>query len=109
MHGLIHWLAGAFAHFLLGSLTVWVYVLTNRGGWARRSPASAVGWVLGLFQLPDVVLPLYALYGRRKLRHGADARWYAVPADADWSLRLGAALGNDAGERAGAVRCGWFG
>ena len=57
------------AHYLLVSVVaVLVYVLTTRARHERRAPAAAIAWVLGLALMPYVMLPLYLLFGQRKVR-----------------------------------------
>jgi cardiolipin synthase len=43
-------------------------VLTTRVEHERRPPSIAIAWVLGLVALPYFALPLYLLFGRRKLQ-----------------------------------------
>jgi len=44
------------------------YVLTTRVEHERRPPSIAIAWVLGLLAVPYLALPLYLLFGRRKLQ-----------------------------------------
>ncbi len=48
-------------------MSVLTYVLTTRAERERRPPAIAIAWVLGMLALPYLVLPMYLLFGRRKL------------------------------------------
>ena len=60
------------SHTLAIVVSVLTYVLTTRAERERRPPSIAIAWVLGLIALPYVVLPMYLLFGRRKLlRKGA--------------------------------------
>ncbi len=43
-------------------------MLTTRVEHERRPPSIAIAWVLGLVALPYFALPLYLLFGRRKLQ-----------------------------------------
>jgi cardiolipin synthase len=46
---------------------VLTYVLTTRVEHERRPPSIAIAWVLGMIAVPYVVLPMYLMFGRRKL------------------------------------------
>jgi cardiolipin synthase len=67
-HALLEWLPSVSQHLLFGALAVLVYVLTNRARRQPRAPTTAIAWVMGLALLPYVMLPLFLLFGRRKLR-----------------------------------------
>lgn len=67
-HALIAWLPSVSQHLLFGALAVLVYILTNRARRQPRAPTTAIAWVMGLALLPYLVLPLFLLFGRRKLR-----------------------------------------
>lgn len=62
------WLPSVSQHLLFGALAVLVYILTNRARRQPRAPTTAIAWVMGLALLPYLVLPLFLLFGRRKLR-----------------------------------------
>ena len=62
------WLPSVSQHLLFGALAVLVYVLTNRARRQPRAPTTAIAWVMGLALLPYLMLPLFLLFGRRKLR-----------------------------------------
>jgi cardiolipin synthase len=55
------------AHSLIVVVSLLTYVLTTRVERERRPPAIAIAWVLGLIAIPYLALPLYLLFGRRKL------------------------------------------
>jgi cardiolipin synthase A/B len=61
------WFPRITAHSLAVVLSLLTYVLTTRAERERRPPSIAISWVLGLLALPYVVLPMYLLFGRRKL------------------------------------------
>jgi cardiolipin synthase A/B len=61
------WFPRVTVHSLAVVLSVLCYVLTTRAERERRPPSIAISWVLGLLALPYVVLPMYLLFGRRKL------------------------------------------
>ncbi len=55
------------------------YVLTTRVEHERRPPSIAIAWVLGLIAVPYAALPLYLLFGRRKLKRKEVARGVRPP------------------------------
>jgi cardiolipin synthase len=61
------WLPTISFHSLVVVVSVLIYVLTTRAQRERRPPSIAIAWVLGLIALPYVVLPMYLMFGRRKL------------------------------------------
>jgi len=44
-----------------------IYVIGSRTLQQRRRPSAAIAWVIGLIVLPYVALPLYLVFGNRKL------------------------------------------
>jgi cardiolipin synthase len=66
-----HWIT---LHGLVVFAGLAIYVIGSHTLHQRRHPASAVAWILTLVLLPYVALPLYLMFGSRKL--GA----YAPPA-----------------------------
>jgi cardiolipin synthase len=61
------WYPRVTAHSLVIVLSLLTYVLTTRAEGERRPPSIAISWVLGMLALPYVALPMYLLFGRRKL------------------------------------------
>jgi cardiolipin synthase len=61
------WFPRLTAHSLIVVLSLLTYVLTTRAERERRPPSVAISWVLGLIALPYAALPMYLLFGRRKL------------------------------------------
>ena len=61
------WFPRVTLHSLAIVVSVLTYVLTTRVERERRPPSIAIAWVLGLIALPYFVLPMYLLFGRRKL------------------------------------------
>ncbi len=61
------WFPRVTTHSLAIVISVLTYVLTTRVERDRRPPSIAIAWVLGLIALPYVVLPMYLMFGRRKL------------------------------------------
>nr|WP_329691231.1 phospholipase D-like domain-containing protein [Caldimonas sp.] len=88
-------------HGIVVALGLIVYVGVARALPQRRDPPAAIAWVVALALLPYVALPLYLMFGSRKLRM-RDATAPALPpveGDADdaesslWSRRLGRSMG----------------
>ena len=86
-------------HGLITVSSLLVYVVASHVRQQRRHPSAAIGWVLFMFLLPYVALPLYLLFGTRKLaratgRSRADARTISPSADSSaWPVELAVALG----------------
>lgn len=64
---IVDWLPTPSQHFLVSAIALLVYILTSRAGNQRRAPTAAIAWVLGLALVPYLMLPLYLLFGQRKL------------------------------------------
>jgi cardiolipin synthase A/B len=71
------WFPRITLHSLVVLSSVLLYVLTTRVERERRPPAVAIGWVLGMIALPYLALPMYLLFGRRKLPR-RKIRWSGV-------------------------------
>jgi cardiolipin synthase len=69
-----NWFPRVTLHSLIIAVSVLVYILTTRAQRARRPPSIAIAWVLGLIALPYVVLPMYLLFGQRKLPRKSSQR-----------------------------------
>jgi cardiolipin synthase len=67
-HLLQPWLPSPSQHFLVVTFALLVYVLTTRARREQRAPTTAIAWVMGLLLMPYVALPMYLLFGQRKLR-----------------------------------------
>lgn len=91
--GTTDWLPSPSLHITIAMLAVLAYVLTSRIHRERRAPAAAIGWVIGMLLLPYLLLPLYFLFGRRKLARNAVPAQAVPDADAHWAQRLCAAFG----------------
>ncbi|MFV0482453.1 MAG: phospholipase D-like domain-containing protein [Campylobacteraceae bacterium] len=61
---IINWLP---EHFMIGAISVLIYVLSTRARGEKRQPAIALAWVVGLALLPYITLPLYIFFGQRKV------------------------------------------
>ncbi len=93
-----HWLS---LHGLFTVTSLLVYVVATHALQQRRHPSAAIGWVLFMLLLPYAALPLYLLFGTRKLarrpRQGATGRTLAPGADdGAWPADTAAALGQPA-------------
>jgi cardiolipin synthase len=67
-HLLQPWLPSPSQHFLVVTFALLVYVLTTRARREQRAPTTAIAWVMGLLLIPYVALPMYLMFGQRKLR-----------------------------------------
>jgi cardiolipin synthase len=67
---LIHWVT---LHGLVVMLGLVIYVAASHTLHQRRHPSAAIAWVVALVLLPYVALPLYILFGNRKLRNDRQA------------------------------------
>jgi cardiolipin synthase A/B len=61
------WFPRVTVHSLVIVISVLTYVLTTRAEHERRPPSIAIAWVLGMLAVPYLALPMYLLFGRRKL------------------------------------------
>jgi cardiolipin synthase len=85
-------------HGLVVLVGLLVYVLASRSLRQRRQPSAAISWVLFILFIPYLGLPLYLLFGNRKLAHAAGPPALALPAPASatddaWPRQLAAAMG----------------
>ena len=85
-------------HGLIVVIGLFIYVLTTHSLQQRRSPAAAISWVLTIALVPYLGLPLYLLFGTRKLMHSKD-RAFHVAAGCElnladvWPQLLAASMG----------------
>ena len=87
-YALTSWLPSLSQHFLVGTLAVLAYVLTTRLRREQRAPTTAIAWVMGLALMPYVVLPMYLMFGSRKLRPvGSPRAPYTTPSS-HWAAEL---------------------
>jgi cardiolipin synthase len=56
-------------HGLIIAMGLLIYVMTTHSLQQRRSPNAAISWVLTIALIPYLGLPLYLLFGMRKLAH----------------------------------------
>ncbi len=76
------------AHSLAIVVSLLTYVLTTRVERERRPPSIAIAWVLGLVAIPYVALPLYVLFGRRKVERKAVPKGGSAPLGREWAEDL---------------------
>ena len=65
MTGLV--LLSGLGHAVLVAASLLLYVLATRIGHQHRHPSAAMAWVLGLVAFPYLTLPLFFLFGTRKV------------------------------------------
>jgi cardiolipin synthase A/B len=82
------WLPTISIHSLVVVVSVLVYILTTRAERTRRPPSIAIAWVLGMIALPYLVLPMYLLFGRRKLPRKSSRRSGARSFAGHWAQDL---------------------
>jgi cardiolipin synthase len=70
----LDWLPSPSQHLLAVTFALLVYVLTSRAKREQRAPSTAIAWVLGLTLMPYLILPMYLLFGQRKLRPAGSPR-----------------------------------
>src|SRR5829696_834735 len=89
-------------HAIVVALGLIIYVGVARALPQRRDPSAAIAWVVALALLPYIALPLYLMFGSRKLRmRDAPAPLPPIaPAALDddeaaslWARRLGRSMG----------------
>ena len=85
---LTSWLPSLSQHFLFSALAVLAYVITTRARREPRAPTTAIAWVMGLALLPYLVLPMYLMFGRRKVRPAQRPRPRRTVAAAHWASDL---------------------
>ena len=69
-------------------MSLLTYVLTTRAERERRPPSIAIAWVLGLIAMPYIALPMYLLFGRRKLKRKAAPQAGICPESKHWAEHL---------------------
>ncbi|MGO9427016.1 MAG: phospholipase D-like domain-containing protein [Steroidobacteraceae bacterium] len=82
------WFPRITVHTLAIALSLLAYVLTTRAEHERRPPSIAIAWVLGMIALPYLALPMYLMFGRRKLQRKISP-WSGIRSDAEnWAEQL---------------------
>ena len=69
---------GLTLHGLVTVAGLAIYVIASRARHQRRHPSAAIAWVVSLALMPYLALPLYLLFGSRKVARRATSR--ALPA-----------------------------
>lgn len=87
------WFPRVTAHSLAIVVSLLVYILTTRAERERRPPSIAIAWVLALIAVPYMVLPLYLMFGRRKLQRRLPPRPPPPLPPAHWAEYLIASFG----------------
>jgi cardiolipin synthase len=82
------WIPRFTVHSLAIVLSILTYVLTTRAEHERRPPSIAIAWVFGLIAMPYVALPMYLLFGRRKLKRRTSPPAGACPETTHWAEHL---------------------
>ena len=90
-----YWLS---LHGLIMAAGLLIYVLTTHSLQQRRTPTAAISWVLTIALVPYIGLPLYLLFGTRKLvRSGSSNRGRTPTPDLNsdhaWPRQLAASMG----------------
>jgi cardiolipin synthase len=105
-----HWPLTALEHgaFVLGGLLI--YLTSTRLSKQHRHPSAAVAWVMLIALLPYVGVPLYFLFGVRKVPRALPDRALSLPlpegTKAHWALTLLDGLAMPEPTRNGAVHFG---
>ena len=82
------WLPTVSIHSLVIVVSILVYILTTRAERVRRPPSIAIAWVLGMIALPYLTLPMYLMFGRRKLPRKPLRHTGARTAERHWAKDL---------------------
>jgi cardiolipin synthase len=72
----LHW---ATLHGFVTLVGLVIYVTASHARRQRRHPSAAIAWVLSLAVLPYLAIPLYLLFGSRKVLRDPAARAAPVP------------------------------
>ena len=64
-------LLSGLGHAVLVAASLLLYVLATRIGHQHRHPSAAMAWVLGMVAFPYLTLPLFFLFGTRKVARPA--------------------------------------
>ncbi len=86
-------------HGLVTALAVLCYAITSHVMHQRRHPAAAIAWMLFILLLPYLALPIYLIFGSRKLarpRHPERPALPAPPGEDRWAIETIVALGQPA-------------
>ncbi|MEJ0038142.1 MAG: phospholipase D-like domain-containing protein [Gammaproteobacteria bacterium] len=84
----MNWLPTLSQHLMISALALLVYVLTTRVRSVRRPPTAAIAWVMGLGLVPYLFLPLFFLFGIRKLKAVRASRMIRSYVGEHWAQAL---------------------
>lgn len=87
------WLPTVSLHSLVIVISILAYILTTRAGRVRRPPSIAIAWVLGMIALPYLTLPMYLMFGRRKLPRRPSRHTGPRTTERHWAKDLIASFG----------------
>ncbi len=87
------WLPTVSLHSLVIVISILAYILTTRAGRVRRPPSIAIAWVLGMIALPYLALPMYLMFGRRKLPRRPSRHAGVRTTERHWAKDLIASFG----------------
>lgn len=90
---MVAWYPRVTVHSLAITVSVLTYILTTRVERERRPPSIAIAWVLGLIAVPYLVLPLYLMFGRRKLQRKLSQAILMPAPPSHWAEQLLASFG----------------
>lgn len=82
----------AVAHGAVVLAGLLLYVVTTRAGHQRRHPSAALAWVMTIALLPYLAVPLFLLFGSRKLARPATLPALPIPTGDPATLWAGALL-----------------
>lgn len=85
---LLDWLPSPSQHLLVVTIALLVYVLTTRARREQRAPSTAIAWVMGFALMPYIILPMYLLFGQRKLRPPGSPRPPRTGPTGHWAADL---------------------
>jgi cardiolipin synthase A/B len=85
---LLDWLPSPSQHLLVVTFALLVYVLTTRARREQRAPSIAIAWVMGFALMPYIILPMYLMFGQRKLRPAGSPRPPRTGPTGHWAADL---------------------
>ncbi len=83
-------------HELLTVVAVLIYVATSHAIQQRRHPSAAIAWMLFILLLPYLALPIFLLFGFRKLRRPPSLTPPATHCSDSWAVETIVSLGQPA-------------
>ncbi|MDO9236376.1 MAG: phospholipase D-like domain-containing protein [Aquabacterium sp.] len=94
----VHWPLSALEHGAFVFFGLLTYVTSTRISKPHRHPSAAIAWVMSIALLPYVGIPLFLLFGVRKVPRAMSAPGHHLPANIDddpapWARNLLDALG----------------